>query len=83
MRGPQASAGGQISIAAIVGFVLSGLGFLLVTAPIGLWLGYRGREECTRGGREGVQFAKFAVWLGWMWVVFWVLALITYLWILI
>ncbi len=68
---------------AIAGFVLSGLGFLLLTAPVGLWLGYRGCEETADGRVDGRPFAKWAVYLGWLWVAFWILALITYLWILL
>lgn len=73
----------SLSVMAIVGFVLSGLGFFLITVPVGLWLGYKGRDETTRGQRSGFWFAKWAVYLGWLWVVFWVLALIAYLWILL
>lgn len=72
-----------LSINSIVGFVLSALGFLLITVPVGLWLGYRGVEETTHGKRAGLPFAKWAIYLGWAWVAFWILALITYLWILL
>lgn len=72
-----------LSISAIVGFVCSGLGFLLITVPFGLWLGYRGRRETTAGSREGRTFAAAAIYLGWAWVIFWILALIAYLWILL
>ena len=74
---------GPLSISAVVGFVLSGLGFFLVTVPFGLWLGYRGLQETENAAREGYAFAKWAVYLGWAWVVFWILALIAYLWILL
>lgn len=72
-----------LSVVSIIGFVLSGLGFLLITVPFGLWLGYRGRAEAAGGRREGLPFAKGAIYLGWAWVVFWVLALIAYIWILL
>lgn len=74
---------GPLSVSAVVGFVLSGLGFLLVTAPIGLWFGYRGLHETETDTRQGRPFATWAVYLGWAWITFWVLALITYLWILL
>ncbi|GAA3948753.1 hypothetical protein GCM10022231_02630 [Gordonia caeni] len=77
------TAGPSLSVVAIVGFVLSGIGFFLITVPFGLWLGYRGREETTHGKRAGFWFAKWAIYLGWLWVVFWALALIAYLWILL
>lgn len=77
------TAGAGLSISAVVGFVLSALGFLFVPMPFGLWLGYRGREETTAGKRDGAAFAKWAIWLGWTWLAFWVLALIAFLWILI
>ncbi|MFZ2510143.1 MAG: DUF4190 domain-containing protein [Gordonia sp. (in: high G+C Gram-positive bacteria)] len=70
-------------MSAIVGFVLSGLGFLLITVPFGLWLGYRGLRETQNDVRQGRPFATWAVYLGWAWLVFWVLALISYLWILL
>jgi len=75
----------SLSTVSVVALVLSALGFLLITVPFGLWLGYRGVSETSppRPRRDGLPLAKAAVVLGWAWVVFWVLALIAYLWILL
>ncbi|MCK0439036.1 DUF4190 domain-containing protein [Gordonia alkaliphila] len=74
---------GKLSVSAIVGFVLSGLGFFLITVPFGIWLGYRGRSETADDRLEGGPFARWAIVLGWLWVAFWLLALLSYLWILL
>lgn len=46
---------GPLSISAVVGFVLSGLGFFLVTVPFGLWLGYRGLQETENAASRGLR----------------------------
>ncbi|AZG47043.1 DUF4190 domain-containing protein [Gordonia insulae] len=63
---------------AIWALVLSILG---ITAPIGLYLGYRARSSIARTRELGEPFARVAIWLGWLYVVVFVLALITYFWI--
>lgn len=68
---------------AVIAFVLSVVGFLLVPAPIAVWLGHRAEAQTGDGSREGFPFAKAAVLLGWAWIAFWVLAAITFLFILI
>jgi len=67
----------------LIAFVLSVVGFLLIPAPLGIWLGRRAEAQTSDGSHEGFPFAKAAVILGWTWIVFWALAAITFLFILI
>lgn len=52
-----------------------------ITAPIGLILGYRARSTIARTRELGESFARVAIWIGWLYVATFVLALIIYLWI--
>jgi hypothetical protein len=63
---------------AIWALVLSVLG---ITSPIGLYLGYRARNQIARTREFGEPFARVAIWIGWLYVVVIVLALITFFWI--
>ncbi|NDZ92966.1 DUF4190 domain-containing protein [Streptomyces sp. SID6673] len=63
---------------AIWALVLSILG---ITAPIGLYLGYRSRASIARSRELGEPFARVAIWIGWLYVAVFVLALLTYFWI--
>lgn len=68
---------------ALIAFVLSALGFLAIPAPIGWWMGRKAEAETAAGTQDGFPFAKAAVILGIAWMVFWLLALITFLTILV
>ncbi|MFW0783706.1 DUF4190 domain-containing protein [Gordonia sp. CPCC 206044] len=63
---------------AILALVLSVLG---ITSPIGLYLGYRAKATIARTRELGEPFARVAIWIGWLYIVVIVLALITYFWI--
>ncbi len=75
-----AGASDQINVPAIIALVLSGLG---ITFPIGLWLGYRSRNQIDREGTLGREFATAAIIVGYLWLIALVIGVIAYLWILI
>ncbi|MFW0793154.1 DUF4190 domain-containing protein [Gordonia sp. CPCC 205515] len=52
-----------------------------ITAPIGLILGYRAKSTIARTRELGESYARVAIWIGWLYVAAFVLALIMYLWI--
>ena len=74
----------RLSSLSLIALICSAFGFLLITVPVGLFLGYKGLDQSTgkNATRDGSPFARAAIWLGWVWVAFWALALIAYLWIL-
>ncbi|WP_343287351.1 DUF4190 domain-containing protein [Gordonia sp. SID5947] len=63
---------------AIWALVLSILG---ITAPVGLYLGYRSRASIARSRELGEPFARVAIWIGWLYIAVFVLALLMYFWI--
>ncbi|MGV9709877.1 DUF4190 domain-containing protein [Gordonia sp. NPDC003424] len=63
---------------AIWALVLSLLG---ITAPIGLFLGYRARSTISRTRELGESYARVAIWIGWLYVVVVVFVLVIYFWI--
>ena len=73
----------EYSRTAILAFILSAFGFLLIPAVLGIWYGRKAVEETTAGKRDGGFLAKAAVYIGWAWILFWVLGIITFLWILL
>lgn len=69
---------GPVNRLAIWALVLSILG---VTAPIGLYLAYRSLATIRKTRQSGEPFAVAAKWIGWLWVIFWIIALAGYFWI--
>ncbi|WP_270486623.1 DUF4190 domain-containing protein [Gordonia jacobaea] len=65
---------------AIWAFVLSLLG---ITSPIGIYLGYRARDEIRSRPQYGMPFATAAIRLGWVWVAVAIVALLVYLFIFV
>lgn len=69
---------GPVNRLAIWALILSILG---VTAPIGLYLSYRSLSTIRKTRESGEAFAIAAKWIGWLWVIFWVIAFAGYFWI--
>ncbi|GAC49563.1 hypothetical protein GOACH_15_00550 [Gordonia aichiensis NBRC 108223] len=65
---------------AIWAFVLSLLG---ITSPVGIYLGYRARDEIVSRRQYGAPFAMVAIRLGWTWVAVAVVAILVYLFIFV
>lgn len=65
---------------AIWALVLSVLG---ITAPIGVWMSFRASREIERTRQQGAPLASAALWVGMLWLVFFVLILLILLWYLL
>ena len=77
---PASSSTKTMNRTAIWAFVLSLLG---ITSPIGIYLGYRARDEIRSRRQYGAPFATVAIRLGWTWVAVAVVALLVYLFIFV
>lgn len=65
---------------AIWAFVLSLLG---ITSPVGIYLGYKSRDEIEKTRQYGAPFATVAIRLGWAWIAVAVVAVLVYLFIFV
>lgn len=65
---------------AIWAFVLSLLG---ITSPVGVYLGYKSRDEIEKTRQYGAPFATVAIRLGWAWIAVAVVAVLVYLFIFV
>ena len=66
----------RMNTMAVWAMVLSLLG---ITAPIGLYLGYRARTDIARTRQYGEPFAQVAIIVGWAYVAVAVVAILAYL----
>ncbi|GAA1483145.1 hypothetical protein GCM10009624_35850 [Gordonia sinesedis] len=57
------------------------LSLLGITAPVGLYLGYRARTEIARTRQYGEPFAQVAIVVGWAYVILAVVALLAYIFV--